>query len=241
MGYAFAVLSFSAPVYGCARPAAKGVNMFPQMMAASRTSGGGGKLCLPKLYECDEQVRSLSFELALFNAIVLQCEWQDLGVTQDDRESCGKVVMGVRNALWLIAGREGEFERGRVPLRFKEYAKPLDEGGFGVSLGKKPQGGSLSQQKVQSTALKLRTAVDDHKFMRSARWTEFREDCDELHTVLLAKLEAMKAAATSEAERREANVDKSADIGSKLIEPNLQWHRSEVRSARSAPDADARL
>ena len=157
LGYAFAVLSFSAPVYGCARPAAKGVNAFP---AAARAEGGTGELCLPELYTCGEERGSLSYELSLFNAVILQCDRQGLGIRRDEREGCGKVATRVRNALWLMAGREGEFKWSRVPLRFKEYGKPLDEGGFGVKLGKKPQGASLSQEKVGSAAVKLRTAVD---------------------------------------------------------------------------------
>ena len=68
LGYAFAVLSFSAPVYGCARPAAKGINKLPQMMAAA---AGTGELCLPRVYESSEGNGSLSFELSLFNAIIL--------------------------------------------------------------------------------------------------------------------------------------------------------------------------
>jgi hypothetical protein len=129
--YPFAVLSFNAPVYGCARPAAKGVNMFPSMMADARIKGGTGELCLPELYTCGEG-GSLNYELSLFNAIVVQCDRRDLGVRRDEREGCGMVATGVRNALWLMAGREGEFKWGRVPKRFEEYAKPLDEGGFGV-------------------------------------------------------------------------------------------------------------
>ena len=68
LGYAFAVLSFSAPVYGCARPAAKGINKLPQMMAAA---AGTGELCLSRVYESSEGNGSLSFELSLFNAIIL--------------------------------------------------------------------------------------------------------------------------------------------------------------------------
>eukprot|EP00966_Prymnesium_polylepis_P332894 7388369-Prymnesium_polylepis.1 len=100
-------------------------------MAAARVEGGAGELGLPEQYKCGEGCGSLSYELSLFNAIVLQCNRRDLGVRRDEREGCGKVATGVRNALWLTAGREGEFKWGRVPQRFKEYAKPLDEGGFG--------------------------------------------------------------------------------------------------------------
>ena len=101
LGYAFAVLSFSAPVYGCARPAAKGVNAFP---AAARAEGGTGELCLPELYTCGEERGSLSYELSLFNAVILQFDRQGLGIRRDEREGCGKVATRVRNALWLMAG-----------------------------------------------------------------------------------------------------------------------------------------
>ena len=84
LGYSFAVLSFSAPVHGCARPPAKGVNMFPSMMAAARVEGGAGELCLPEQYKCGEG-GSLSYELSLFNAIVLQCDRRDLGVRRASR------------------------------------------------------------------------------------------------------------------------------------------------------------
>ena len=120
-----------------------------------------------------------------------------------------------------MTGREGDFKWPQVPSRFKEYGKPQDEGGFGVKLGQKPQGKALTSDKVRSTASKLRTALDVHKFVRSPRWSEFLQDCNELHRVLLAKVEAMQAHATSEAERREANKDKPATLTPSFIPPNL--------------------
>ena len=58
LGYSFAVLSFSAPIYGCARPAAKGTNKFPEMMAAARggaTTDGTSTLCLPEPYKASDE------------------------------------------------------------------------------------------------------------------------------------------------------------------------------------------
>lgn len=76
LGYAFAVLSFSAPVYGPENAPAKGVNKFHEMMAAAR---GDSTLCLPLPYKPSEEGGSLNFELSLFNAILSQCERQALG------------------------------------------------------------------------------------------------------------------------------------------------------------------
>ena len=216
LGYSFAMLSFSAPIYGCVRPAAKGTNTFAEMMAAAR---GGATLCLPEPYKASEEGVSLNFELALFNAIILQFMGQDIGVRPDERSNCEGDLVAVRNAVWLFAGREREF-KGELPKRFKEYSKPCEEGGFGVKLGKKPQG-LLTQDKVRSAASKLRTQVDNNKFARSPLWEEFRDDCDQLHTLLLAKVQVMKAAATSEAERREVNADKPADLKPSFLAPNL--------------------
>ena len=55
LGYPFAVLSFSAPVYACARPAAKGVDAFAPMMAKARAEAGEGALMLPKPYVPKEE------------------------------------------------------------------------------------------------------------------------------------------------------------------------------------------
>ena len=84
LGYAFAVLSFSAPVHGCARPAAAGAPVLPQMMA--RAGGGAGALCLPDAYKPTEEGGALNYELSLYNAIRAQMERDDLGVTVDDRD-----------------------------------------------------------------------------------------------------------------------------------------------------------
>eukprot|EP00966_Prymnesium_polylepis_P320357 7376731-Prymnesium_polylepis.1 len=107
-----------------------------------------------------------------------------------------------------------------MPTRFTAYAKPIEQGGFDIKLAKKPQG-SLTQSKVELAATKLRTAIDNPSFMRTERWGEFRDDADQLHTILLAKVKAMKADATSAAERREANESKSAELTPDLVKPNL--------------------
>ena len=109
----------------------------------------------------------------------------------------------------------------QVPTRFRSYGKPRTEGGSGVKLAKRPQG-SLSQAKVQATATKLRRALDVPSFARSERWEDFRSDTDQLHGVLLKKLDAMKAYATSQAARRDANETKSAEHKPTLVLPTLQ-------------------
>jgi hypothetical protein len=122
------------------------------------------------------------------------------------------------HCLDLIKTRPSHLQ---VPLLFKELTKPCDKGGFGVQLGKKPQG-SLEQPKVQLVATKLRTALDTYMFARSPRWNDFRQECDELHSLLHSKVEAMKADATSQAERRNANVTKSARMKPSFVPPSLE-------------------
>jgi hypothetical protein len=115
LGYPFAVLSFSAPVYACARPAAKGVDAFAPMMAKARAEAGEGALMLPKPYVPKEEGGKLNFELALFNALREQCERTGLGVKACDVASCQTLLIAVRDALWLMAQRERSFP-GQVSL-----------------------------------------------------------------------------------------------------------------------------
>ena len=83
LGYAFAVLSFTAPVYGCPRPPTCGANPFatgsanPFSRAAKQR---GCTLVLPEPYKPKEEGGTLNFELVLFNAVLAQCAQEQLGV-----------------------------------------------------------------------------------------------------------------------------------------------------------------
>eukprot|EP00966_Prymnesium_polylepis_P138380 3197500-Prymnesium_polylepis.1 len=70
---------------------------------------------LPKPYVPKEEGGQLNFELALFNALREQCERTSLGVKACDVASCQKLLIAVRDALWLMAGRERSFP-GQVSL-----------------------------------------------------------------------------------------------------------------------------
>ena len=96
-----------------------------------------------------------------------------------------------------------------MPTRFKVYGTSIEQGGFGVKLSKKPQG-SLTQGKVEKAASHLRSSLDVPSFARSARWSDFRDGADQLHTVLLDKVQEMKAAAAGEAERRGVPTEKKS-------------------------------
>jgi hypothetical protein len=116
LGYPFAVLSFSAPVYGCARPPAKGADALAPMMAQARAEAGEGALALPEPYVPKDEAGNVSYELALFNAIRLQCQHDNLGVKACNVSNCRALLTSVRDALWLMAGREGSFKWGQVSL-----------------------------------------------------------------------------------------------------------------------------
>ena len=107
-----------------------------------------------------------------------------------------------------------------MPVRFLKCSIPIEQGGYGVSLAKKPQG-SLNEDRVRTCATKQRTALDSTSFARSPLWEAFRRDADQLHTMLLTKAGAMRVAAASAAERREVNATKTAKIKPRLIPPNL--------------------
>ena len=107
-----------------------------------------------------------------------------------------------------------------MPVRFSKCFTPTEQGGYGVTLSKKPQG-SLTEDGVRRCAIRLRTEPDTSSFARSPRWETFRGDADELHTMLLAKADAMRGNAASQAERRDANMTKSPNLKPQLIQPNL--------------------
>jgi hypothetical protein len=104
----------------------------------------------------------------------------------------------------------------QVPTRFKVYGKPVAEGGFGVRLAKKPQG-SLTQKSVENTATRLRSSLDVPSFARSPLWADFRDDADQLHAVLAAKVAEMKADAAGAADRRNSTEMKSAKAEARLV------------------------
>ena len=63
---------------------------------------------------------------------------------------------------------------------------------------------------MEKAASHLRSSLDVPSFARSARWSDFRDDADQLHTVLLDKVQEMKAAAAGEAERRGVPTEKKS-------------------------------
>jgi|Transcript_67166 hypothetical protein len=107
-----------------------------------------------------------------------------------------------------------------MPVRFSKCFTPIEQGGYGVTLSKKPQG-SLTEDGIRRCAIRLRTELDTSSFARSPRWETFRDDADELHTMLLAKADAMRGKAASEAGRRDANMATSPNLKPQLIQPNL--------------------
>jgi|Transcript_20577 hypothetical protein len=119
LGYPHALLSFTAPVYGCARPPTRGANPFatgsanPFSRAAKQR---GCTLVLPEPYKPKEEGGTLNFELVLFNAVLAQCVQEQLGVEACDLDKCSGLILHVRDAVWLMSGREGNFKFSRVSL-----------------------------------------------------------------------------------------------------------------------------
>ena len=116
LGYSFAVLSFSAPVYGCARPAAKGVNMFPSMMAAARGEGGTGELCLPELYTCLMPDVRLTYEMCEAETVPLMspASGQSAGL----KGGClAAVLSGFKRFVCHYFFSEGSASERRQPSR----------------------------------------------------------------------------------------------------------------------------
>ena len=55
--------------------------------------------------------------MQLFNAVREQCEKEKLGVVAGDVGSCEELLTRVRDAVWLMTGREGDFKWGQVWCR----------------------------------------------------------------------------------------------------------------------------
>ena len=154
-------------------------------------------------------VEDLPFDKALFNWLVDRCESDGLGVRGGEKESCSKVLKAVRDALQAIDGREGQFQYARVPERLKAYKI-----GDAVKRSKRPAKAQLASNTIRGYADKLLGAIDRHAFMRSTLWKEFKEECQELHAVLMLKYNKMTGAASAQAERRA-----KPTVGAKLVLP----------------------
>ena len=102
LGYAHVLLELSTPVYGCARPPARGVDATARMMADAHQEAAGGAE-LPKPYAPNVEGGKLAFERALFNAVRQQCDRQGLRVAVSDVTKCTTLLLAVRNAVWLHA------------------------------------------------------------------------------------------------------------------------------------------
>jgi hypothetical protein len=108
LGYPHVLLTLSPPVYGCARPAARGVDTSSRMMEDARKQAASTEL--PKPYEPKVEGGKLDFELALYNALRDECAREELGVRASDLTACSELLMRVRDALWQMAGREVDFK-----------------------------------------------------------------------------------------------------------------------------------
>jgi hypothetical protein len=69
---------------------------------------------LPDPYQPKEEGGQLDFELRLFNALRNECEQEGLGVRTCDKSVCNELLLRVRDALWMTAGREVEFKCSHV-------------------------------------------------------------------------------------------------------------------------------
>ena len=89
------------------RPAHSHTQRHPLTHAAPTQAAGTE---LPDRYEPKEEGGNLDFELRLFNALRDECEGEGLGVRMCDKLECANLLMRVRNALWMMAGRETDFK-----------------------------------------------------------------------------------------------------------------------------------
>ena len=103
LGYAHVLMGFTAPVYSCARRPSVGANPFVRMMdGAVKDAAQGAQLSLPKPYVPKQEGGTLNFELALYNALLAQCDTQLLGVAASAIERCETLLKSVRDAVWLV-------------------------------------------------------------------------------------------------------------------------------------------
>jgi len=103
LGYAHVLMGFTAPVYSCARRPSVGANPFVRMMdGAVKDAAQGAQLSLPKPYVPKQEGGTLNFELALYNALLAQCDKQLLGVAASAIERCETLLKSVRDAVWLV-------------------------------------------------------------------------------------------------------------------------------------------
>jgi hypothetical protein len=117
LGYAWALLAFEVPVYSCARRSARrGLDAVARMMGKARAQAAGKELVLPVPYQQKEGEYKLDFELALFNAVLEQCEVDGPGVVACEIEACNELLLRVRDGVWMMSGCEGEFSWSKVRL-----------------------------------------------------------------------------------------------------------------------------
>ena len=68
--------------------------------------------------------------------------------------------------------------------RFRTFSMQVEQAGTRLS---QPPKGSLSYDRVMLCATKLRTALNVTSINRSPRWDVFRDDWNQLHSILVTK------------------------------------------------------
>jgi hypothetical protein len=69
---------------------------------------------LPDPYQPKTEGGNLDFEYRLFNALRDDCQRDGLAVRACDKPACNQLLLRVRDALWLMAGREAAFKCSHV-------------------------------------------------------------------------------------------------------------------------------